>query len=55
MIMQLIPTISDTGGIPTLALPLGFVVLLSMVKDIYEDLKRHQSDKTENNTKVSVC
>jgi phospholipid-transporting ATPase len=41
MIMQVIPSISDTGGIPTLALPLGFVVLLSMVKDIYEDLKRH--------------
>lgn len=30
-------------------LPLGFVVLVSMVKDIFEDIKRHQTDKMENN------
>lgn len=50
--MQVIPQISNTDGIPTLMLPLGFVVLLSMVKDIYEDIKRHQSDNAENNSKV---
>lgn len=35
-------------------MPLGFVVLVSMVKDIFEDLKRHNSDKMENNRKVLV-
>ena len=30
-------------------LPLSFVVLVSMIKDIFEDLKRHKSDNIENN------
>lgn len=34
--------------------PLGFVILVSMVKDIFEDTKRHQSDKKENQRKVLV-
>ncbi len=32
-----------------MALPLTFVVVLSMIKDAYEDYKRHQSDSKENN------
>lgn len=32
-----------------MALPLTFVVALSMIKDAYEDYKRHQSDAKENN------
>lgn len=32
-----------------MALPLAFVVALSMIKDAYEDYKRHQSDSKENN------
>ena len=35
-------------------MPLGFVILVSMVKDIFEDLKRHRSDNTENNMKVLI-
>lgn len=35
-------------------MPLSFVVLVSMIKDIFEDLKRHQSDKQENTRKVWV-
>jgi phospholipid-transporting ATPase len=52
MIMQIIPQISITAGQPTIALPLGFVVLVSMVKDIIEDTRRHISDNKENNRKV---
>ena len=37
-----------------MSFPLGFVLLVSMVKDIFEDLKRHQSDNEENNMKVLV-
>jgi phospholipid-transporting ATPase len=33
-------------------LPLTFVVIVSAVKDLFEDLKRHQSDAQENNRKV---
>ena len=32
--------------------PLSFVVSVSMIKDIFEDLKRHDSDRKENMRKV---
>ena len=35
-------------------MPLGFVVVVSMIKDIIEDIKRHMSDNIENNRKVMV-
>lgn len=53
-IMECFPTISDSNGVPVLALPLCFVVGVSMIKDIYEDYLRHQSDKEENNRKTIV-
>jgi phospholipid-transporting ATPase len=55
MIMEMIPLISDSNGVPVLALPLGFVVGISMIKDIYEDYLRHRSDNEENNRKVLVA
>lgn len=50
----MIGPISDSGGTPVMLLPLGFVVLVSMIKDIFEDKKRHDSDNIENNRKVLV-
>lgn len=41
--MELIPEISN-GGFVTMALPLAFVVGVSMIKDCFEDSKRHASD-----------
>lgn len=38
----------------TMIFPLAFVVAVSMVKDIFEDIERHQSDKKENKQKVLV-
>lgn len=35
-------------------LPLGFVLLVTAVKDAYEDYRRHRSDKIENNRLASV-
>ena len=35
-------------------LPLSFVVFISMIKDIFEDVKRHKTDNLENNRKVMV-
>jgi len=41
------PGISD-GAAVAIAAPLAVVVGISMVKDIYEDVKRHRSDNAEN-------
>lgn len=40
-ILETIKPISDSGGTPVMLVPLSFVVLVSMIKDIFEDLKRH--------------
>lgn len=48
-VMELIPQIKSSGGFGSMALPLAFVVGVSMVKDIFEDRKRHLADDEENN------
>lgn len=48
--MQTIKSISISNGAPIMALPLTFVLVISMFKDAYEDYKRHESDSKENNT-----
>jgi phospholipid-transporting ATPase len=52
--MQLIPIISISGGRPVMLLPLMFVIGVSMIKDIFEDFKRHKSDNQENTRKALV-
>lgn len=47
-ILQSMPQISVTGGIPNILLPLSFVLTVSAVKDLLEDIKRSKSDKEEN-------
>jgi phospholipid-transporting ATPase len=44
----MIPSISISNGKPAMLLPLMFVIGVSMVKDIFEDSKRHKSDHQEN-------
>lgn len=34
--------------------PLCFVVIISMIKDAYEDYQRHKSDDKENNNTAEV-
>ena len=48
------PEVSDSQGFPSLIFPISLVVLVSMVKDLYEDVKRHISDNEENNRKSFV-
>jgi phospholipid-transporting ATPase len=36
-------------------LPLLFVISISAIKDLFEDLGRHRSDSEENNRKVLVA
>ena len=43
-VMQTIDIISISGGKPVMLMPLSFVIAISMIKDIFEDYKRHKSD-----------
>jgi phospholipid-transporting ATPase len=52
--LQMIKLVSITGGIPTILPPLAFIVLLTMIKDVYEDYKRYKSDEEENNKETLV-
>ena len=39
---QIIPQVTTTDGQPTFYLPLVFIVIVSMVKDFFEDYKRYE-------------
>jgi len=52
--MQMIPIISITNGFPAQIFPLGVVIFISMLKDLFEDYKRHKSDHQENTKQTSV-
>ena len=49
----MIPSISISDGIPTITLPLSFIMLISSLKNVYEDSKRKESDKIENTKYVN--
>lgn len=48
---QLIPGLSPTSPVTTL-IPLGFVLGVNMVKEIYDDYQRHKEDYNVNFRKV---
>ena len=39
---------------PTIFIPLTFIVILTAIKDLYEDYKRKKSDKEENTSLVET-
>ncbi|CAD8171215.1 unnamed protein product [Paramecium octaurelia] len=47
-VLQAIPIISISDGQPTILLPLIFILIVTMMKDLYEDTKRKKSDSQEN-------
>jgi len=47
-ILQCIPKVTVSGGVPTMLPPLIFVLLISGIKDAVEDRKRKKADKEEN-------
>ena len=51
--LQIIPGISPTGRFTTL-IPLTMVLMVTMAKDTYEDVKRHRSDAELNGRKAVV-
>ncbi|KAG0683758.1 hypothetical protein C6P40_001322 [Pichia californica] len=52
-ILQLIPSWSTTGTSTTI-IPLCIFISISMLREGYEDIRRHKLDKQENNKKVKV-
>ena len=53
-VLQLIPSISNSGSTPVNFIPLTIVVTVNGIKDVVEDYKRKVADRLENNTKVQV-
>eukprot|EP00440_Ansanella_granifera_P053764 gb/GFBE01058283.1/.p1 GENE.gb/GFBE01058283.1/~~gb/GFBE01058283.1/.p1 ORF type:complete len:1130 (+),score=313.78 gb/GFBE01058283.1/:1-3390(+) len=53
-VLQMTPKVTTTGQIPTIALPLVCIILMSALKDALEDWRRHKSDREENERKVLV-
>ena len=54
MFMQTVTVISISNGQPAMLPPLAFVVILSMIKDAYEDYKRHKEDAEGNSAETEV-
>ncbi|XP_076446469.1 putative phospholipid-transporting ATPase IA isoform X4 [Babylonia areolata] len=52
-LIQQIPNVSPTGRYTT-AVPLLFILMVSAIKEIIEDFKRHRADDEINNRKVQV-
>lgn len=53
-LLQLVTKISNSDGMPTIYLPLGFIVIVTAIKDFYEDYKRKISDNEENDSEVEI-
>ena len=44
----MVPVITVSNSVPTMYLPLATIVLISLLKDGYEDYKRYRADEEEN-------
>ena len=53
-VMSVIPAITITNGKAVMAFPLCTVVLISMLKDGFEDIKRYLQDKEDNEKEAEV-
>ncbi len=52
-LLQLIPAVSNTGGIPTTFIPLAAVVFVNGLFQVLEDLGRHRADAAANASQTS--
>ena len=53
-VLETLPKVTTTNGVPTYALPLLFVLGVTAVKDAIEDYQRHKADEEENNRVTKV-
>ncbi|KAH9111060.1 hypothetical protein AeMF1_005081 [Aphanomyces euteiches] len=49
-VLQVIPQVTLSGGYPTTIVPLLFVLFVNAVKDLIEDIHRHNADTVQNST-----
>jgi phospholipid-transporting ATPase len=54
-VLEMVPQISTSNGQPVIYLPLFAIVIFTALKDLYEDYKRHRSDRNENEKIVKKC
>jgi hypothetical protein len=47
-VLQAIPAISATRGVPTIYLPLIIILAVSAIRAALEDLRRHRDDREQN-------
>ena len=50
--LQMVPSITTSNGVPVILGPLAFILLVTALKDLFEDLKRYSQDNAENQKKV---
>lgn len=48
----MVPSISTSGGQPILWGPLAIILMVTALKDLFEDLKRKNDDNKENTSKT---
>jgi phospholipid-transporting ATPase len=53
-ILQMIPQISETYGVPTTLIPLFFIFLMDATLILVEDNRRHDSDDEANSTSIAI-
>lgn len=50
--LQLLPDVTSSNGVPTMIVPLFFIIVVSGVRDLVEDLQRHRADAQQNRAAV---
>ncbi|KAK1945820.1 putative phospholipid-transporting ATPase [Phytophthora citrophthora] len=53
-VLQLLPQVTSSNGVPTMVVPLLFIIIVSGVRDIMEDVQRHQADTEQNRAPVRM-
>ncbi|RLN56111.1 hypothetical protein BBJ28_00002429 [Nothophytophthora sp. Chile5] len=51
-VLQLLPDVTSSNGVPTMIVPLCFIIVVSGVRDIMEDVQRHRADAEQNRALV---
>lgn len=46
--LQLLPDVTSSSGVPTMIVPLFFIIVVSGLRDLVEDLQRHRADAQQN-------
>ncbi|KAL3668653.1 hypothetical protein V7S43_005952 [Phytophthora oleae] len=53
-VLQLLPQVTSSNGVPTMVVPLLFIIVVSGVRDIMEDVQRHRADTEQNRAPVRM-